>query len=816
MGNSTFHPIVAFLRYKRKNEEVTTLTNVITTPDYYVILTRTSLLLAFLAKARLFISAWFPQAAVHLNRMCLLHTRKLQIQKTLSMMKQLYLLTTKRCGIFLALLLLMALPMAGQDFQSGQLWYRVTDATNKHVSVTKPQGTNPANSYAQTLSGAITIPQTVTDNNSQQWTVTEIDENAFNAVYGITDVTLPATVMVIGKSAFMHTTNLESINFPAALSYIGVSAFDGSGLTKADIPGKTFIATTAFQGCKNLAQLSIPHVTCLGVNSFAQCTSLTSVTVPASARLQEKVSPNVQNAPSEESGKNAFFGCSELKEVTIEDGVQNIAGGMFSGCRSIAKMELPASLNYIREGAFSCCRSLESINMPGVTTIELSAFSLCGLKGDLVISSTVKTIGGDAFSNNDGLTGFTWKGEEGCALGAGNFDGCINLEFIDLHTLDNPSIENPELNRKGFDNLFGGLPTHTVVYLPKGKAFTFAEGEDVNFVKADNTCTLLSVQDGADYEFPNAFKAMQAVYNKYNATVSNGTNEYWDDYVVEFPTLDSDNSLTTYRDFSGISNGKNCFTMLLPYAIKKRPSGIRAYELHLKDNYNPPVQGEKEYTQYYLFRSIPDERVLEANKPYLLRIIDGQVHTSKEFGATNVEIAASGTDKIDDNGQKVAQQNPTSTLYNNNVNGTLKPQGYQANQATKPNQEFFFVGGTERLNNHLAVNLHTWLLNTDSKGIDVWRQVKKPAAPVGDAKPIEPATAAPFRGYIQPKNNAPSNAKYFVVLMEDETTGIDDLQQDKAQNGAQRIYTLDGRYVGTSFDTLPSGIYVIKGKKIAK
>ena len=55
-----------------------------------------------------------------------------------------------------------------------------------------------------------------------------------------------------------------------------------------------------------------------------------------------------------------------------------------------------------------------------------------------------------------------------------------------------------------------------MVYLPKGKAFTFAQGEDVNFVKADNTCTLLSVQDGADYEFPNVFKATKAVYNKYN------------------------------------------------------------------------------------------------------------------------------------------------------------------------------------------------------------------------------------------------------------------------------------------------------------
>ena len=447
-----------------------------------------------------------------------------------------------------------------------------------------------------------------------------------------------------------------------------------------------------------------------------------------------------------------------------------------------------------------------------LTTIELSAFSLCGFKGDLVIPSTVKTIGDYAFSYNDGLTGFTWKGEAGCNLGAGNFDGCINLEFIDLHTLDNPSIENPELNRKGFDIFFGGLPTHTVVYLPKGKAFTFAQGEDVNFVKADNTCTLLSVQDGADYEFPNVFKATKAVYNKYNATVSNGTYDCYDDYEVPFPTLDSDNSLSAYRDFFRHKQRQELLhhAAALRGSIAQRHPCLRTTP---KRQLQPPVQGEKEYTQYYLFRSIPDESVLEGNKPYLLRIIDGQVHTSKEFGATNVEIAASGTDKIDDNGQKVAQQNPTSTLYNNNVNGTLKPQSYQA---TKPNQEFFFVGGTERLNNSLAFKLNTWLLNTDKMGIDVWRKVYKTAAPVGDAKPIEPATAAPFRGYIQPKNNAPSSAKYFVVLMEDETTGIDDLQQDKAQNGAQRIYTLDGRYVGTSFDTLPNGIYVIKGKKIVK
>ena len=727
------------------------------------------------------------------------------------MMKQIYLLKTKRCGIFLALLLLMALPMAGQDFQSGQFWYLVTDATNKYVSVTKPQGTNPANSYAQTLSGDITIPQTVTDNNNQRWTVTGIDENAFNGVSTITAVTLPHSVMVIGKLAFYRTTKLKSINFPSALSYIGVSAFEESGLTEADIPGNTFIATKAFQGCKNLAQLSIPHVTCLGDNSFALCTSLTSVTVPASAHLQEEVSPNVQNAPSEEvSGKNAFFGCSGLKEVTIEDGVRNIAAGMFSECRSIAKMELPASVKYIRDGAFSCCRSLESINMPGVTTIELSAFAFCGLKGDLVISSTVKTIVGDAFSNNDGLTGFTWKGEEGCALGAGNFDGCINLEFIDLHTLDNPSIKNPELNRNGSETLFDGLPTHTVVYLPKGTEFRFAEGEDVNFVRADSTCKLLSIQDGADYEFPNKFKAKKAVYNKYNATVSNDTYEYSDGSELPSPTLDSDNSLSTYRDFSGISNGKNCFTMLLPYKVDV-PAGFRAYKLSYRGKYKTSVQGENTYNEYYLFSSI-DGNTLEANKPYLLRITNGQAYTSEDIVANNVQVAASVSTKVNDDGTEVTQTPSNSALCNVNA-GTLKPQGFFD---TKTGQSYKFVGGTERLNNHLAVKLNTWLLNTDNTGMDVWRQVKEfEPIPGSDAQMPSKTTAAPFRGYIQPIDNT-SPAKPFVILTDDEAAAIDSLEQGTPLTGEQGIYTLDGRYAGNDLKALPSGIYVIKGKKIAK
>lgn len=79
-------------------------------------------------------------------------------------------------------------------------------------------------------------------------------------------------------------------------------------------------------------------------------------------------------------------------------------------------------------------------------------------------------------------------------------------------------------------------------------------------------------------------------------------------------------------------------------------------------------------------------------------------------------------------------------------------------------------------------------------------------------KPVAPA---PFRAYIQPIDNTVP-AKSFIILMDNETTGVDSLERGMPQNGTQRIYTLDGRYAGNDLNALPSGIYVIKGKKTAK
>lgn len=59
MGDTSAHIIAAFLHHERKNDEVVMLTSVIAPPDYFIILTHSPPILAFLAKASLLLSAWF-------------------------------------------------------------------------------------------------------------------------------------------------------------------------------------------------------------------------------------------------------------------------------------------------------------------------------------------------------------------------------------------------------------------------------------------------------------------------------------------------------------------------------------------------------------------------------------------------------------------------------------------------------------------------------------------------------------------------------------------------------------------------------------
>lgn len=778
----------------------------------------------------------------------------------------------------LVLLLMTALPItaqnAGDRFQvDNGYWYEVVDAANYKVKVTyantdvtKPEarqkelvdettnlpdawkgykGTVPATEKDEYILNkafelnipdadqkhkinVVVIPASVHYKN-KDWTVVAIGSYAFINERKIDKAELPATIESIEDCAF-YQCSVTMLNFPESLKYIGWRAFYKTNLapytvqTKSnkkagtkhtkkyqpiEILGETAIGPQAFEGSFSTSKFECSNITFVGYQAFKGDKFNITTPIPETAKIgvqpeDNKIKAmynNLSAGTDQRSGVESFaeFGGS----VSLAEGPTIIPKGMFKNAfTNLAKFVIPYSVkNSIEEEAFENAGILSFNDLSVVTKIGARAFKHGCISGDFEILENVTEIGDEAFACNGKLTGFTVKGNTNCKIGDGIVRGCYKLEYLDLRNMNSTEAKSNLKNlSREFDTdtnpnktITAGLPTHTLVFLPDAQGITIADGQDVNFVKSDGKCTKLSLQDGAEYEFLCDIKANEVVYNRCNMTINSKTinRGYNTDLTVNH--YEGDNSLTSYRDFSSFANGKNCFTVFLPYAVTLKP-GIRAYNLNLlttrKGSWNEYTE-QYDTDEIYVFKSIPDGSKLEANRPYLLRITDGRsTHSSKDFDATatSVQIAASGKDKY-------------------KISGRLKPK-----QATS-DQSYYFTGSTEKIprdNEEYSTIHHPWTLSHNEDGSDIW--IRKP-----EVKPLQDSLIPPFRGIIMPKDGI-SAAKQFVLLNEeDQTTGISDVTNNAdAQQGAQRIYTIDGRYVGTNLDSLPSGMYIMKGKKTLK
>lgn len=265
--------------------------------------------------------------------------------------------------LFIVLTLLLVIPNISNaasteytysDTEQGIEWsYQLDDSNN--VIQLKCKTTSKT--------GAVTIPSTI-DGKTVISLKGAYNAGAFQNCAGITSVTIPNTITLIGQYAFENCTGLKSITLPDSITKIESRAFSGcSGMTSVTLSNNlTSIAGWAFNGCTGLKSLTIPDsVTTIGEGAFKGCSGLKSLTL----------SKNLTKITD-----RSFEGCSGLTSVILPESVTTIEGnytniyGAFGDCTNLAKILIPDSVASIGTGAFQGCKKLTIYGNDGMTSKE--------------------------------------------------------------------------------------------------------------------------------------------------------------------------------------------------------------------------------------------------------------------------------------------------------------------------------------------------------------------------------------------------------------------------------------------------------------
>ena len=206
-------------------------------------------------------------------------------------------------------LFVIASALRAQEFQVGELYYRVTsNSTPYTVEVAKLS----KKSRVTTLD----IPEKV-DYNGTTYTVTSIGDECFKKSKNLTSLTIPNTIIDIGKGAFQSCSSIHSLTIPNSVVTIDHSAFMGcSSMTNIVLPdGLSTIEWATFLFCSSLKSIVIPNtVSYIGVNAFSW-SGIQSIVIPNSVTYIDH---------------QAFCQCQSLTVITIPNSVTKIGEMTFS------------------------------------------------------------------------------------------------------------------------------------------------------------------------------------------------------------------------------------------------------------------------------------------------------------------------------------------------------------------------------------------------------------------------------------------------------------------------------------------------------
>ena len=251
---------------------------------------------------------------------------------------------------------------------------------------------------------------------------------AFQNCAMLTNIVVNDEITSVGSYAFSGCTSLSVMLIPKSLKWIGSYAFQNcSCLDKIDLPeGVNRIYDYAFSGCSLATTVVVPNtVTNIGQYAFQNCSSLAAVEIPKSV---------------ESIGYNAFGGCCRLSSMTLPfvgaqrgnaNGYGDNFGYVFGSSSSSGSVSVRQNYYYNNGNSSSYSNyyiptNLTSVVITDETLLRPYAFQNCTMLTNIVMNSTVSSIGSYAFSGCTGLRSFVIP-EDATAVGNYAFSGCSML-----------------------------------------------------------------------------------------------------------------------------------------------------------------------------------------------------------------------------------------------------------------------------------------------------------------------------------------------------------------------------------------------------